>query len=1231
MGIFWRFRTHRRRAPWRRRALRKTLNRHPVSLTRRRLGTTFFFVLFAGLSAYHFSTEDAAIRRRAVSYLREVTSGDVRVGQARFSMFGGITLKDVEVATPYSDALDPSAVDFDTRRIFRASSLTLIHNPWRLLFGAFRIERIIATQPEITLVRNIDTGVKNWRLLLGYRDAHTRSGSAHRPTITLRGARVVIVTVDATGRHEMEGDETGGRPGVELDADVRPHGQIESAYCIDVRRLRDPAERTTVILSPDDRLLTNAPFVDVRTLGLQLPQFYQRLFRRIGLEGEIKLSRVTYDTLSPNDRDDQIELRNVRCSLPLALFHPSAATSGPATRPGADAPSPAVLMTDIHGTLKLRGTRLGVDLAGEINGALCRLKGTVDPVDEGRPAEIGIDLAVRCDGLPAPEGELRGQLLADEHLPKGFRKFLRDYDPHGPFAVDGRLIREPGSGGGLAFQGELHALGVVGRYHRFPYEVQDLQGLIRFDGKLVEIEHLRGRHGSGTLDINGRIDRTTRRASVDVTIEAATVPLDVALYEALSDRYRDVFRKFNPRGTADIHLHLHRPGAVKRDPEPPWSVAVAADLVDAQVTFEQFPYPLDGVFGQVRVEDGRLRFNGLTGQHGDGSVRIDGDASMRANAPPDVELRIEARSIRLDEALASALPADGRGALAQFQPDGTVDLLGTASLHDRDVGVVYDFRADLADASIRYDQIPYAIEDVHGTLHIRPDDVTIMDLRGRHGSATIVGRGAVHRRPGGFLADLEFDCHGLSLDRELYDTLPKDVRSAWDRLDLAGTGHVKTHIYYSVCDAAPTLRYRSEIEIADARLRFDGLPLTLRSVAAKALLTERRIEIVSLRGRVGDGDVQMTGAVDLTSPGWCGTFEVDATDMTFNDALVSALPPALARYLEAAHAAGQFNLHLDPIHFEADASGKTRWQAAGRLALSDTSADLGLKLRGATGDLVGRVVIGEDGAVDLDADADLERVTLSHWKLENARAELRLPAGSRMLSITDASAELYEGTASGSAEVDFPGSNTEYRLAVTVRDARIGPYLASLPRRAHAAKDRKSPKPTQGYIYGNIFLRGRTGPVRRVDGGGELFLRQAQVWKLPLVWSIFQVLNLTPDENVFHDGRLKFFITDDTLTLHELDLQGKAMSFVGGGRMDLKNGRLDVTLLAGSPIRFRVPVLSDLLEGASRELMEVRVTGTLAEPDLSPRPLKSLRKALESLFPPPPPRAEATSAADAGG
>ena len=103
-----------RRHPWAETLSRgRSLIRHPVSVTRHRLGTALLLLVTAGFALYFYFTRDESIRRRTIAYLTEATGGEVSVGRAEFRMFGGIELDDVHVSTPFDKDLDPSAVDPD--------------------------------------------------------------------------------------------------------------------------------------------------------------------------------------------------------------------------------------------------------------------------------------------------------------------------------------------------------------------------------------------------------------------------------------------------------------------------------------------------------------------------------------------------------------------------------------------------------------------------------------------------------------------------------------------------------------------------------------------------------------------------------------------------------------------------------------------------------------------------------------------------------------------------------------------------------------------------------------------------------------------------------------------------------------------------------------------------------------------------------------------------------------
>lgn len=1196
-----------------------TLRRHPVSLTRQRIGTTILVTLALGFAWYCFTTRDEAVRRRAIEFLGRITSGEVYVARAHFRMFGGITLYDVRVSVPYSEELDPSAEDADSREIFSAASLTLVHNTWRLLLGNLHVERIIATRPKIVLTHNIETGLRNWQLLSRLGETPRTGKPRDRVRMTIRSAIAEVVSIHADGRHEARTEE--------LDADIRPHPQLKTAYSIEVRWSKPP-DRATVIFDPGTSRVTNTPFVDARTIRLQLPKLAQDFFTRIDLRGEVKLSRLIYDAQTPETRETVIELRHVQCAVPLSMLGGDASISALETADAADSDleTVALTFTELQGQLNLQGRRLEIDVTGLIDGATCSVTGFLGNIG-GAVEDIDVDLCVQGTRVPAPEGALRAQLLSDPGVPRGLQAFLRDYDPHGEFDVDFQFDRPAGSDQALRLSGMLRPRGATVQCRWFAYPVHELEGLVRFGSGLIHLEEIRGRHGPAVLTANGTIDRNTRHAAVEVDIVGDDVPLDEDLFAPLSDRYKAVWRQFAPQGSAAIRVSVRRAGAHEGSPRPPWDTRVTAELKDAAICFSAYPYPLEHVSGRLEIGGGRLAFDGLTGYRHEASVVIDGYVSLGPTQATAVDIRIEAKSMRLDDTLAAAMPPEGRAAFSQFRPQGYVDLSGRVSMADPQEGLVYDLRAKLRDATLCYEHFPYEIRGVEAEILIRPDQITVLNVSGHHGSARVSAGGTVRRLRDGYVADLTFDSRDMVLDDSLYAALPAPLREVWRLLRPGGTVHARTALHYVVENGRRQHHHRTEIEATDGNLCFRGFPLPLTSVDARVLVEDQRVDIVRLRAKACGGTIELTGQIDATPPGKRATLRIDATGMTFNEELLAAMPPPLRQWLSSVKPAGRFDLRLDPLQYEvgrgngsADSPDvRPRWAFAGRLGLTDARGRLGLVLEHVTGQVSGTGRVGE-GGVELAAHAELDRAVLAGWHLEDVSADITVNPRIQMLQVSDVAGSAYGGQVRGFAEIDLGRRDRPYQLSVTGRDIQLSRY-AQMHRngRGRGPAARSDGASVEGSVHGNLVLRGRSGRRPYREGMGEVFVRDAQIWKLPVIFALFQVLNLAPDENVFHDGWVKYSLFGDELTFRQIDLQGRAMSFAGAGRMDLRTRQLDLTLLAGSPIRFRIPFLTDILEGASRELMEVRIRGTLRHPRITPQPLKSLGKALRTLFSPPPP------------
>lgn len=1198
-----------RLARWRAFFASTSFLRHPVSVTRERVGVTILAIMVAGFALYTFTTRDSAIRQRAIDFIRKSTPGgiEISVGRAGFKMFEGITLYDVKLAVPHDDRLDPRATDFASRTIFSACSLKLIHNPWLLLVGKLRVERVVAVQPSIYLRHNTETGIRNWQLLTVEKSERKDSKPTFRPIITLRDARAVVDSIDADGRHEQREEV--------LDADVRPHPQAETGYYIEVRRYTEPIERATVYFDPGEKMVANTPFVDARTIRLQLPRPARDIFDRISLRGEVRLSRLLYDSLSDENRDTEIILRHVQCDIPLRMLEKEAGSLA------GDVNESLVRMEDVRGSVKIVGNTITMDAVGLVNKATCRLRGRLWNITADFP-NFGVDVTFEAQAMPLPEGNVRKRMLGKEsNIPGALREFLEDYEPHGRLDIFIHFARAENTGGNLRTDGRITTLDMTANTIWFPYPLDHVNGVVRFEGKDIYIENLHGRHGCGNVNINAHINVATKYSNVDLDIQGTSIPLDTHLYDALPARYQAVLDRFNPRGMAHIHARLHRPGGPADQPKPKWTPVLSIELLDARAAILPHPYPLENVHGRLEVDGDRTRIIGLSGESEGATMQFDGYAMIRDNRDTEMEVRVEADNIRLDEEYVRQMPRELGSELSRFNPRGRLDVLGTVSLREGSEQMKWSLGAKVRDATIRFAEFPYPLENLTGDLEIEEDRLTFSNITASHGDATLRASGEV-RKPEtgeGSIVELTFNADGVPLDQILADSLPPNLKHVWNLLKPRGRVRVRTDIHSEATHGQSRLSHRTEIELLDADILFTGFPLPLSNVSGKVLVDTGRVEILNITGRSGEASISLRGEIQFDPAGIHGALDITAESLQFDAPLVSALPTTLRKFVQSIQAQGRFDLHLTPLQFHIAADDSTAWYFDGALTLKNANADLGFKIQNCDGRIEGRGTINEAGILSLDSNLSAEKVTLASWHLTKLAARLHTADEGRFIKIDDAVADMYGGEAVGSAEIELGKRRSRYKASITAREMKLDRYVAVHHPRREPIQAGEEPQLARGDVSGNIILKGRTGQGGYSGADGEFFIREAQVWKLPIILAIFQVLNLTTDENVFHDGRVKFYLSKDQLTFQKIDLQGKAMSFVGGGTLDLATDHLDVTLLAGSPLRIDVPLLTELLEGVSREIMEVRLTGTLSKPQITPMPLKSFTNALKTLFPEPPP------------
>ncbi len=127
-------------------------------------------------------------------------------------------------------------------------------------------------------------------------------------------------------------------------------------------------------------------------------------------------------------------------------------------------------------------------------------------------------------------------------------------------------------------------------------------------------------------------------------------------------------------------------------------------------------------------------------------------------------------------------------------------------------------------------------------------------------------------------------------------------------------------------------------------------------------------------------------------------------------------------------------------------------------------------------------------------------------------------------------------------------------------------------------------------------------------------LRDADVYELPVMAQLLKIVSArAPDANAFDKSDVNFRIQGEHVYLDRIDFNGDAVSLRGTGDMGLdKSISLKFYAVLGRD-EFRIPLVSDVLGGASQSLLEIHVGGTLAHPTVRKQALPFLDEALQQL------------------
>jgi hypothetical protein len=825
----------------------------------------------------------------------------------------------------------------------------------------------------------------------------------------------------------------------------------------------------------------------------------------------------------------------------------------------------------------LGGTLEGLDLSPELHAAL--------------PAAWAARIA--------PLAALRGQMELS---------FRVNCDPHATvpytFDVTGRLSR-----------GRIEDA-------RLPHALTDVQADLHCDNQGYRIEQLLARDGQCGLWLSCRHEGYASNGAMVLVAEIRQFDLDWQWLRALPDGFRELHDRYVPMGQIDADVKLVYDGRT-------WQPEATVQCNGLSFTCREFQYRLEHGKGVVELKNDVLRIKNLVAQSGNHPVRIDAEVQHPLSAATAVGWFVaRGDELPLDEKLAGALSPRGAAILRSLDPHGSLGFYFKMS-RDQPGEPTHKFlNVDLRRAAIKFDQFPYPIGNICGSLTMNDDQWAFERLQGSNSTGQVTAQGSLRSIPAGTELTLLIDGTAIPLEKDLRDALPPNMQQFWDKLRPHGAVDLNTKISYLSENKQLHVTVWAKPQGDSTWIEPVVFPYRMEKLRG-ALVYDNESKILTLanlRAEHGSVSLRHGEGVCRFLPDGSWTFHLDklAVDrIALDRELTAALPGRLRRSLAELNPTGPCNLDGTADFLSGGQPGdpvQSGWNV--RLGFQRGGVDCGVKLDNLHGEvgLVGGFN-GQDmhcrGELAIDSltchDVQLteikgpfwiddQQVLLGSW-VDDPRGAPRIDPTAAGRTPRPLFAKVCGGTLLGDGRVAL-GTVPHYHLEASLSQVD----LARSIRETSVSRQNLRGKISAD----NITLEGAGRGIYALHGRGSVHLREADIYELPLMIRLLKILSIrSPDTTAFSQGDVDFVIAGPHVELAPIVFRGDAISLQGKGEMGFDSQiRMTLHAMIGRG-DLHLPVLHDVFGKASEQIMLIHVNGTLQDPQVTNEALPQVNQFLQ--------------------
>lgn len=779
---------------------------------------------------------------------------------------------------------------------------------------------------------------------------------------------------------------------------------------------------------------------------------------------------------------------------------------------------------------------------------------------------------------------------------------------------------------------------------------------------------------SGAIDLNRRPDALVGTpGATDLRFSAEGLTIGPELANVLPRRAAALWRRFQPEGRLDVDTRWRN-----RSPLDGQFWDLEGDVLcrGIDVRFDRFPYPVNQLIGAIRIADGQAEAVNLTGRAGGQILHCGFRAPVRigpfpagdtASSGPGTSRRVTGRrtfvaqtegAVPIDDELIRALtpryetlpggqqrPAQTTSGLENsglekfvrsLSPSGAVELAAATIDIAADGTVSRSFDLRVTGGALRYDRFPYPLYNVAGRIKVQDDLVRLIGFTGNNAGVAKIACDGLYQiadDPTRSELNLGFRVADVAMEHSLRGSLPESSRAIWDSLAPAGTlDRLSVHVHRRGLEPVALVLRANQIETEvigpdTLSLRPTALPYRVDIVGGSLRYQQDEVTIEGLRGRHDGSRLIADGRCRRQSDGrWLLTMDLHSgCRVTPDEELIRSLPRQMGQAMR-----------------QLDLRGPVRIRGQTNLLLSESEQvapeinwDLRLQLEGNRIGDVGPVhsmrgevnvsgvsnaeVVRAGGTVAIDSMhvAGLQ-ITSIRGPFSILDDELRLGTSSSPLDPISAKPPLDASlTRQGPIVGQVFGGILDLNGAVSLTsgDFDVGIAISAGELNTLLAEMGQSRSDLTGRFDFQTRVDGRLGDMDLLKGSGRGQLSGANLYKLPLVVQVLNLLRITPTEDVaFTDGEMEFTLFGEDINFNRLMLWGDLVALDGGGTVTRRE-KLDLSFNTRvSPQNLMSKVLSPLRDDRYT-FWTIEVDGPIDRPTIRRHALSGFAQTMEAWFP----------------